>query len=463
MEKLRAGFSQVKMCGETAQQAILTAREKCGGEFKTFQKFIETVDRRKVNVRVVKNLIYVGAFDSLFGPELSKIWKMHFQELYEKIGTKKLEELLHEKSTTLEQDWEMRQDDILTEAQEALNFKTSNDIYGEYRRLCKLIKEKTETVRIADIDHSQKDSTLRNYVAQATSIKFGYKERAKAVGSKDGKKIGTADVLGGVYGNLDDGSTFTMGIYKPDLYKRKKETIENIKGEVAIFKAYIPFARKQNIMVEDFQLMSKIAAGRPGKFKIPITGGLDLDGFNERKWEKRIRACTLCPLHKGCRAPIPPIIGKLNIMVIGEPPREYEDREGRPFAGKPGQLLFDELERVGINSGDVIIANTVVCAPPNGKLPNVLSVNKCPWATEAIKRFKPKFILASGNTALYYFKKINKGITEWSGKTEWNNRAEAWVTYCINPAAVLFDRPANLPILRKALKEFSTVIGNFLP
>jgi len=447
------------MCGETAQRAILEAREKCGGEFKSLEQFIERVDRRKVNVRVVRMLINSGCFDLLLGEVNTKLWKMHFDELYPLLGTKKILEIIKEKEKNIEQDWEMKLDDVLTDQQESLNFKISSDIFGEYRRLCKLIMNAIPIQKIKDIDHSCKDMELRNIVAQATSVKFGYKERAKQAGTG---KAGTADALGGIYGNLDDGSTFTMGIYKPDLYKRKKETIENIKGEVAIFKVNVPFARKQNVMIEDFQLMSKIAAGKPGKIKIPIVGGLDLDGFNEAKWKKKVQACTLCPLHQGCKAPVPPSIGKINVMVLGEAPGEQEDLEGRGFVGKSGKLLFQELERVGISRSDVIVANSVSCRPPNNKLPNITYVSKCPWATEAIRRFKPKFILASGNTALYYFRKVNKGITEWSGKTEWNNRAEAWVTYCIHPASVLYERNANLPILRKALKNFSETIQNFL-
>jgi DNA polymerase len=459
-EKIRAGLSQVKMCGETAQEAILTARERCGGEFKNFNQFIDTIDRRKVNVRVVKMLVYSSAFDNLLGEEKAKLWKMHFDELYPLLGTKKLEAVLDEKRKSIEQDWEMKLDEVLNEQAEALNFKTSNDIFGEYRRLCKLIMETVPVQKIKDIDNSKKDMKLRNIIAQATSIKFGYKERAKAAGEK--KNVGTADALGGIYGNLDDGTTFTMGIYSPKLYKKRRETIQNIKGEVAVFQANVPFARKQNVMIEDFRLLSQIAKGRPGKIELPIVGGIDKDGFEEREWKKKVKACTLCPLHKGCHAPVPPSIGRLNLMVLGEAPGEQEDREGRGFIGKSGRLLFDELEKVGIRRNDCIVANTVACRPPNNKLPNITYVTKCPWATEAIKRFRPKFILASGNSALYYFRKINKGITEWSGKTEWNNRAEAWVTYCLHPASALYDRAANLPVLQKALTEFATVVRNFL-
>jgi DNA polymerase len=448
------------MCGETAQEAIVIARERCGGEFRSISHFIETVDRRKVNVRVVKMLVYSGAFDSVLGEINSKLWKMHFDKLYPLLGTKKIEAELTELGKSIEQDYEMKETDVLQNQQDALNFKISNNIFGEYQRLCKLIMEKIKVQRIKDIDNSRKDMTLRNIVAQATSIKFGYKERAKAAGEK--KNVGTADALGGVYGNLDDGTTFTMGIYSPKLYAKRREVIQNIKGEVAVFKANVPFARKQNVMIEDFQLLSKIAKGRPGKIKMPLVEGLDKEDFDVEDWRSKVQACKLCPLHQNCRAPVPPSVGSLNIMVLGEAPREQEDEQGRGFVGKAGRLLFDELERVGIQRKDVITANAIACRPPGDKLPNITYVSKCPWPTEVIKRFRPKFILASGNTALYYFRKINKGIMEWSGKTEWDNRAEAWVTFCIPSGIAVYDRDANLPILRKALKEFATVVQNFL-
>jgi DNA polymerase len=307
---------------------------------------------------------------------------------------------------------------------------------------------------IASIDDSRKDDNEKLYLAQATSIRFGYSERAKKAAT--GKNVGTADALGGVYGNIDDGTGYSMAIYRPELYKRKKEAIEKIRGEAGVFKANHPMARKTNIWVSDFTLLKTIAKGNSGALKINALKPLD-PSFDEDGFRKQVHACEKCNLRQGCKKPVPASIGKTNIMIIGEAPGQQEDEQNKGFIGQSGQLLFNELKRAGIEREDCIVANVVACRPPNNKLPNILYVTKCPWATELIEKLRPRFILASGNSALYYFKRLNKGITEWSGRTEWSNRAEAWVTYCIHPASILYHRE-NLPILRKALQEFARVI-----
>lgn len=462
---IRAGLSQVKMAGETAQVAISIAKEKAGGKFLSLKHFLEHVDRRKVNRRVVKMLVDAGCFDRVFqkeqGPELAALWKLYFDDLYDNLEKRSFSDLLIEKLKTLEADWEMQEDNIVIAQQEALKFKLDNDMFGVYRKLATLLRENLKVNRIGDIVDKVKDDKEKLYLAQATSIKFGYSERATKA-AKAGHKTGTADALGGIYGNLDDGSGFTMAIYRPELYKKKKEKIEKIKGEPGVFCASHPMAGKSNIWVSDFTLLKDLSRGNPGKL---LKGELELvkenpDDFDVSGFNKKVRACDKCSLHKTCRAPVPPSIGKANIMVIGEAPGEDEDKAGKGFIGRSGQLLFEELKRVGIDREICLVANTVACRPPNNKLPNVTFIPRCPWATEVIQTFRPKFILASGNSALYYFRREPKGITQWNAKTEWNNRAEAWVTYCLHPAAALYER-ANLPLLRKALEEFARVIGNF--
>jgi len=57
------GLSAVKNVGSTAVEAILEAREEVGGRFDDPMHFLETVDHRRVNRRVVENLVKAGAFD----------------------------------------------------------------------------------------------------------------------------------------------------------------------------------------------------------------------------------------------------------------------------------------------------------------------------------------------------------------------------------------------------------------
>jgi DNA polymerase-3 subunit alpha len=62
------GLSAVKNVGTTAVDAILEARESAGGQFDDLMHFLETVDHRRMNRRVVENLVKAGAFDGFGVP-----------------------------------------------------------------------------------------------------------------------------------------------------------------------------------------------------------------------------------------------------------------------------------------------------------------------------------------------------------------------------------------------------------
>jgi DNA polymerase-3 subunit alpha len=74
-EGLRFGLSNVKYLGVVAQREILQARPFVG-----LEDFLEKIERRRCNNRIVSNLIRVGAFDSL-GPR-----DVHLKKFYELTG-----------------------------------------------------------------------------------------------------------------------------------------------------------------------------------------------------------------------------------------------------------------------------------------------------------------------------------------------------------------------------------------
>ncbi|GAB4388862.1 MAG: DNA polymerase III subunit alpha [Thermodesulfovibrionales bacterium] len=61
--RIRFGLGAVKGAGTSAIESILAARE--AGRFASFEDFLERVDAKKVNKRVVESLIKAGAFDTL--------------------------------------------------------------------------------------------------------------------------------------------------------------------------------------------------------------------------------------------------------------------------------------------------------------------------------------------------------------------------------------------------------------
>jgi len=59
------------------------------------------------------------------------------------------------------------------------------------------------------------------------------------------------------------------------------------------------------------------------------------------------------------------------LMLIGEAPGAEEDRTGRPFVGRAGQLLEKMLIAMGLSRGEVYIANVLKVRPPNNATPTI--------------------------------------------------------------------------------------------
>ncbi len=56
-------------------------------------------------------------------------------------------------------------------------------------------------------------------------------------------------------------------------------------------------------------------------------------------------------------------------MFVGEAPGANEDRLGLPFVGQAGKLLDKLLGEIGLERGDVFIANVLKCRPPGQPRP----------------------------------------------------------------------------------------------
>ncbi len=83
-----------------------------------------------------------------------------------------------------------------------------------------------------------------------------------------------------------------------------------------------------------------------------------------------VRACTRCRLAAGRTRAVP---GEGNpnteVVFVGEGPGFNEDRQGRPFVGRAGDLLVRLLATIGWRREDVFITNIVKCRPPDNRDP----------------------------------------------------------------------------------------------
>src|SRR5207253_7178562 len=111
--------------------------------------------------------------------------------------------------------------------------------------------------------------------------------------------------------------------------------------------------------------------------------------------------CERCRLSQG-RTQVVFGVGNPNadVMFIGEGPGYYEDKQGEPFVGAAGQLLNRMLGEIGLQRGDVYIANVIKCRPPGNRNPEQDEVETCePFLFQQIDIIKPKVVVALGNFA----------------------------------------------------------------
>jgi len=129
--------------------------------------------------------------------------------------------------------------------------------------------------------------------------------------------------------------------------------------------------------------------------------------------------CTRCRLHKQGRKQIVFGVGNPNadLMFIGEAPGADEDQQGEPFVGRAGQLLTNMIKAMGLERGQVYIANIIKCRPPNNRTPERDECETCsPFLMRQVATIKPKVIVALGAVAAKTLLAINDSMSNLRGR-----------------------------------------------
>jgi DNA polymerase len=86
-----------------------------------------------------------------------------------------------------------------------------------------------------------------------------------------------------------------------------------------------------------------------------------------------------------------------DLMLIGEGPGADEDRAGKPFVGKSGQLLDRMLASIGLDRTKCLITNVVFWRPPGNRTPTDAEVQTClPFLHRQIALVRPKRLVLVG-------------------------------------------------------------------
>jgi DNA polymerase len=128
---------------------------------------------------------------------------------------------------------------------------------------------------------------------------------------------------------------------------------------------------------------------------------VDVAGLDWPTLEARVSECRLCDLHSSRTQTVFGVGShSADWLVIGEAPGHDEDHQGEPFVGRAGQLLNAMLQAVGLQRGQVYIANILKCRPPNNRDPKPEEVVCCePYLLRQIELIQPRLILAVGRIA----------------------------------------------------------------
>jgi DNA polymerase len=88
------------------------------------------------------------------------------------------------------------------------------------------------------------------------------------------------------------------------------------------------------------------------------------------------------------------------LMLIGDTPGEAEDRSGRPFSGKAGQLLDRMLASIGLDRSLVYLTTAVPWRPPGNRPPTEQERAMClPFLRRHIALARPRRLLLLGSQA----------------------------------------------------------------
>ncbi len=115
-----------------------------------------------------------------------------------------------------------------------------------------------------------------------------------------------------------------------------------------------------------------------------------------------VTVCTRCRLHEGRTKAVP---GEghpdTEVVFVGEGPGMNEDRVGRPFVGRAGDLLVRFLGTIDWKREDVFITNVVKCRPPDNRDPEPDEIAACqPYLQRQLAVIDPALVVTLGRHSM---------------------------------------------------------------
>lgn len=153
------------------------------------------------------------------------------------------------------------------------------------------------------------------------------------------------------------------------------------------------------------------------------------------KIAQEIKRCKVCKIGT-TGLPVP---GEGNpdtrVMFIGEAPGVTESKTGRPFVGRSGKFLRQQIRALGLREDQVFIASPVKYLPVHGTPTPKQIAHGREHLLEQIEVINPKVIVLLGSVATQGALGEKISVTENHGRVVSSDSRKYFMTY--HPAAAL--------------------------
>jgi uracil-DNA glycosylase len=173
----------------------------------------------------------------------------------------------------------------------------------------------------------------------------------------------------------------------------------------------------------------------------------------------RARNCRACPLWEiGSQTVFGAGPVTARMVLIGEAPGEYEDREGVPFVGPAGRMLDRALAEAGLDRAELYLSNVVKHRPwvqqgtrKKNRAPKTSEIKACrPWLDAELTLLRPDIVVCLGAPAAHAILGKDFKLTQQRGQW-YSTLTIPHVLATLHPAYVLIQPPESRDAMRDVL------------
>jgi DNA polymerase len=159
------------------------------------------------------------------------------------------------------------------------------------------------------------------------------------------------------------------------------------------------------------------------------------------------QTCAACPELAASRTTV--VVGDApagaRLALVGEAPGAAEDRTGRPFVGKAGELLDRLLAEAGLDRSGLAVVNVLQCRPPGNRTPTATEATRCRgWLERKLHLIAPELIVTLGLSAASAF--LGRGVRLASVRGEVHEVDGRRVLPTYHPSAAIRFGPNGTPL-----------------